>query len=251
MEWARTIHSLGRDDAIREFETKGLGPEQIANLFNRLSLKQMAQQDGISSQTICNFLCFDNPYTNKCLVAFMSLQNFEGLFLDNALRAVIRKVGLPAAQANADRFLHALVQQYLRQNPTCKLDMDSAKLVARETILLNVKLHHRYFSGCRKRKVSKREFVAGLLEKAQGRDIPKEYLGSVYDRIRANRILVAPNYSRKGQPLPTCHTLCLAQDVKTRVRRKMKRHNSASMDDSLNKFPLTPASECEDDRVEI
>ncbi|CAI5476702.1 unnamed protein product, partial [Closterium sp. Yama58-4] len=117
-----------------------------------------------------------------------------GMDFDEAIRAVLLGFRLPGEAQKIDRIMEKFAERYCRCNPKAFTSADTAYVLAYSVIMLNTDAHN---PGV-KTKMSKADFLKNNRGIDDGKDIPEEFLGGLYDRITRNEIKMKPEILGPG-----------------------------------------------------
>ncbi|KAM9953170.1 hypothetical protein ACTFIR_008231 [Dictyostelium discoideum] len=135
--------------------------------------------DGLNKVKVGDYLGENNPININILQQFVDQYNFQSKNFDESLREFLSKFRLPGEAQKIDRIMESFARKYHRDNPGTFPDSDTAYLLAFSLILLNTDAHNPAI----KNKMTKRSFVQNNTGFKGKKDLPIEYLESLYDRI--------------------------------------------------------------------
>ncbi|KAF6174168.1 hypothetical protein GIB67_033700 [Kingdonia uniflora] len=154
----------------------GSSPEEIA-----LFLKNTT---GLNEAMIGDYLGEREDLSLKVMHAYVDSFNFEGMDFGQAIRFFLRGFRLPGEAQKIDRIMEKFAERYCKCNPSSFTSADTAYVLAYSVILLNTDAHNSTVKG----KMSKADFVRNNRGIDDGKDLPEEYLGTLYDHIVKNEI---------------------------------------------------------------
>lgn len=174
------------------------------SLFNRKPKKGIeflikANKVGGSAKEIADFLK-DASGLNKTLIGdyigeredlplkvmheYVDSFDFQGMEFDEAIRAFLRGFRLPGEAQKIDRIMEKFAERYCKCNPKDFTSADTAYVLAYSVILLNTDAHNPMV----KNKMSADDFIRNNRGIDDGKDLPEEYLRSLFERISRKEI---------------------------------------------------------------
>jgi brefeldin A-inhibited guanine nucleotide-exchange protein len=118
--------------------------------------------------------------------AFVDMLDFSDMRFTDALRMYLQSFRLPGEAQKIDRFMLKFAEQFMGNNPTGLFaNADTAYILAFSVIMLNTDAHNKNF---KQKRMTKAEFVKNNRGINDGKDLPEEFLGEVYDEIQTNEI---------------------------------------------------------------
>ncbi|XP_011625421.1 brefeldin A-inhibited guanine nucleotide-exchange protein 1 [Amborella trichopoda] len=154
----------------------GRSPEEVA-----LFLKNTA---GLNGTMIGDYLGEREDFSLKVMHAYVDTSNFEGMNFGEAIRFFLQGFRLPGEAQKIDRIMEKFAERYCKCNPNSFTSADTAYVLAYSVIMLNTDAHNNMV----KNKMSKADFIRNNRGIDDGKDLPEEYLGSLYDNIVKNEI---------------------------------------------------------------
>ncbi|KAJ1413649.1 Sec7, C-terminal [Sesbania bispinosa] len=179
------------------------------SLFNRKPKKGIeflinANKVGDSPEDIAAFLK-DASELNKTLIgdylgereelplkvmhAYVESFNFQGMEFDEAIRVFLQGFRLPGEAQKIDRIMEKFAERYCKCNPKAFSSADTAYVLAYSVILLNTDAHNPMV----KNKMSADDFIRNNRGIDDGKDLPEEYLRSLFERISRSEIKMKEN----------------------------------------------------------
>ncbi|TKY65599.1 Brefeldin A-inhibited guanine nucleotide-exchange protein 2 [Spatholobus suberectus] len=116
--------------------------------------------------------------------AYVDSFDFQGMEFDEAIRAFLQGFRLPGEAQKIDRIMEKFAERYCKCNPKVFSSADTAYVLAYSVILLNTDAHNPMV----KNKMSAEDFIKNNRGIDDGKDVPEEYLRSLYERISRNEI---------------------------------------------------------------
>ncbi|KAG1326806.1 Brefeldin A-inhibited guanine nucleotide-exchange protein 1 [Cocos nucifera] len=154
----------------------GAAPEDIASFLKNTT--------GLNQTIIGDYLGEREEFPLKVMHAYVDSFNFEGMDFGEAIRFFLRGFRLPGEAQKIDRIMEKFAERYCKCNPSSFTSADTAYVLAYSVIMLNTDAHNNMV----KDKMSKADFVRNNRGIDDGKDLPEDYLGSLYDQIVKNEI---------------------------------------------------------------
>ncbi|KAF1890378.1 hypothetical protein Lal_00013632 [Lupinus albus] len=154
----------------------GSSPEEVA-----LFLKNTARLD---ETNIGDYLGEREEFSLKVMHAYVDSFNFKGIDFGEAIRFFLRGFRLPGEAQKIDRIMEKFAERYCKCNPSSFSSADTAYVLAYSVIMLNTDAHNNMV----KDKMTKADFIRNNRGIDDGKDLPEEYLGALYDQIVKNEI---------------------------------------------------------------
>ncbi|XP_076951950.1 brefeldin A-inhibited guanine nucleotide-exchange protein 2-like [Bidens hawaiensis] len=154
----------------------GNSPEEIADFLKNAS--------GLNKTLIGDYLGEREDLSLKVMHAYVDSFDFEGMDFDEAIRSFLRGFRLPGEAQKIDRIMEKFAERYCKCNPKAFISADTAYVLAYSVILLNTDAHNPMV----KNKMSADDFIRNNRGIDDGKDLPAEYLKSLYERISKNEI---------------------------------------------------------------
>ncbi|KAE8699727.1 Brefeldin A-inhibited guanine nucleotide-exchange protein 3 [Hibiscus syriacus] len=151
-------------------------PEDIAAFFKSAS--------GLNKTLIGDYLGEREDLSLKVMHAYVDSFDFQGMEFDDAIRAFLQGFRLPREAQNIDRNMEKFSERYCKCNPKAFVSADTAYVLAYSVIFLNTDAHNPMV----KNKMSADDFIRNNRGVDDGKDLPEEYLRSLYERISKNEI---------------------------------------------------------------
>ncbi|GES64041.1 guanyl-nucleotide exchange factor [Aspergillus terreus] len=118
--------------------------------------------------------------------AFVDMMDFAKRRFVDALRQFLQHFRLPGEAQKIDRFMLKFAERYVTQNPNAFANADTAYVLAYSVIMLNTDQH----SSKVRRRMTKEDFIKNNRGINDNQDLPDEYLGSIFDEIASNEIVL-------------------------------------------------------------
>ncbi|KAK9286659.1 hypothetical protein L1049_015059 [Liquidambar formosana] len=154
----------------------GGSPEEVA-----LFLKNTT---GLNETMIGDYLGEREEFPLKVMHAYVDSFNFEAMNFGEAIRFFLRGFRLPGEAQKIDRIMEKFAERYCKCNPNSFTSADTAYVLAYSVILLNTDAHNSMV----KDKMTKADFIRNNRGIDDGKDLPEEYLGTLYEQIVKNEI---------------------------------------------------------------
>ncbi|EKF32428.1 hypothetical protein MOQ_003727 [Trypanosoma cruzi marinkellei] len=132
------------------------------------------------------YLGKDNEERKAVLRAFIGLNDFSGLPIDDAMRLFLGKFKLPGEAQVVDRAMELFAREYCAQNPSSFSGPGPAFILAFSIMLLNTDAHSSHVRD----KMTLEQFVRNNSGIDDGKDLSRSLLEGVYQRITAREILL-------------------------------------------------------------
>ncbi|XP_031269661.1 brefeldin A-inhibited guanine nucleotide-exchange protein 2 [Pistacia vera] len=154
----------------------GNSPEEIAAFLKNAS--------DLNKTLIGDYLGEREELSLKVMHAYVDSFEFQGMEFDEAIRAFLQGFRLPGEAQKIDRIMEKFSERYCKCNPKAFISADTAYVLAYSVILLNTDAHNPMV----KNKMSAEDFIRNNRGIDDGKDLPEEYLRSLFDRISRNEI---------------------------------------------------------------
>ncbi|WJX87162.1 Brefeldin A-inhibited guanine nucleotide-exchange protein 2 [Trifolium repens] len=159
----------------------GDSPEDIATFLKDAS--------GLDKTLIGDYLGEREELSLKVMHAYVDSFNFQGMEFDEAVRVFLQGFRLPGEAQKIDRIMEKFAERYWKCNPKAFSSADTAYVLAYSVIMLNTDAHNPMV----KDKMSADDFIRNNRGIDDGKDLPEEYLKSLFDRISRNEIKMKEN----------------------------------------------------------
>ncbi|KAJ4845556.1 Brefeldin A-inhibited guanine nucleotide-exchange protein 2 [Turnera subulata] len=154
----------------------GNSPEEIAAFLKNAS--------GLNKTMIGDYLGEREELSLKVMHAYVDSFDFQGLEFDEAIRVFLQGFRLPGEAQKIDRIMEKFAERYCKCNPKVFTSADTAYVLAYSVIMLNTDAHNPMV----KNKMSAEDFIRNNRGIDDGKDLPDEYLRSLFERISRNEI---------------------------------------------------------------
>lgn len=150
--------------------------------------KRLAQRlyslDGFKKSDVARHLNKNNEFSRTVAEEYLSLFDFSGLSIDQALRLFLRRLALVGETQERERLLTHFSHRYTQCNPHCLNTEDSIHTLTCAVMLLNSDLHGNNVG----KRMSCSQFISNLEGLNDGKDFPKELLKTLYTSIRSEKL---------------------------------------------------------------
>nr|GMC87479.1 brefeldin A-inhibited guanine nucleotide-exchange protein 1 [Ipomoea batatas] len=154
----------------------GNSPEEVASFLKNTS--------GLNATMIGDYLGEREEFPLKVMHAYVDSFNFEQMDFGEAIRYFLRGFRLPGEAQKIDRIMEKFAERYCKCNPNSFTSAETAYVLAYSVIMLNTDAHNNMV----KDKMTKADFIRNNRGIDNGKDLPEDYLGSLYDQIVKNEI---------------------------------------------------------------
>lgn len=154
----------------------GNTPEEIAAFLKNAS--------DLNKTLIGDYLGEREELPLKVMHAYVDSFDFQGMEFDEAIRIFLLGFRLPGEAQKIDRIMEKFAERYCKCNPKVFTSADTAYVLAYSVILLNTDSHNPMV----KNKMSADDFIRNNRGIDDGKDLPEEYLRSLFERISRNEI---------------------------------------------------------------
>ncbi|KAL5538293.1 hypothetical protein UlMin_042909 [Ulmus minor] len=154
----------------------GNSPEEIAAFLKNAS--------GLNKTLIGDYLGEREDLSLKVMHAYVDSFDFQAMEFDEAIRAFLQGFRLPGEAQKIDRIMEKFAERYCKCNPKAFISADTGYVLAYSVIMLNTDAHNPMV----KNKMSADDFIRNNRGIDDGKDLPEEYLRSLFERISRNEI---------------------------------------------------------------
>lgn len=167
----------------------GPTPEDIANFFH--------DDDRLDKTQVGNFLGDPDPINKEAMCAYVDQMDFHDRDFVPALRMFLEGFRLPGEAQKIDRLMEKFASRYCECNANLGLfaSADTAYVLAFSIIMLTTDLH----SIQVKNKMTKEQYIKMNRGINDSKDLPAEYLSSIYDEIAGNEIKMKATSTKLGK----------------------------------------------------
>jgi brefeldin A-resistance guanine nucleotide exchange factor 1 len=131
------------------------------------------------------------------LTSFISLFDFTGLRLDEALRQLLHAFRLPGESALIERIVTDFSEQYFtKAKPEGLASKDAIFVLTYAVIMLNTDQHNPNMKGNKRMQLE--DFAKNLRGVNDGKDFEPEYLQAIFDSIRTREIILPEEHNDRN-----------------------------------------------------
>ncbi|KAM7258168.1 hypothetical protein ACFE04_013909 [Oxalis oulophora] len=158
--------------------TKKVGgsPDEVASFLKNTS--------DLNETMIGDYLGEREDFSIKVMHAYVDSFKFKGLSFGESIRFFLRGFRLPGEAQKIDRIMEKFAERFCKCNPDSFTSADTAYVLAYSVIMLNTDAHNNMV----KEKMTKADFIRNNRGIDDGKDLPEEYLGTLYDQIVKHEI---------------------------------------------------------------
>lgn len=144
------------------------------------------QEDRLDTTQVGEFLGENNKFNKEVMYCYVDQLDFCGRDFVSALRIFLEGFRLPGEAQKIDRLMEKFAARYLEcnQSQTLFASADTAYVLAYSIIMLTTDLH----SPQVKNKMTKEQYIKMNRGINDSKDLPEEYLSSIYDEIAGKKI---------------------------------------------------------------
>ena len=146
--------------------------------------KWLLETEGLDMAAVGDYLGEGDDKNIAIMHAFVDEFDFTGMSIVDALRSFLQSFRLPGEGQKIDRFMLKFAERFVDQNPGVFSKADTAYVLSYSLIMLNTDLH----SSQIKNKMSLQEFLENNEGIDNGRDLPRDFLESLFNEIANNEI---------------------------------------------------------------
>uniref|UniRef100_A0AAX7UYK2 SEC7 domain-containing protein n=1 Tax=Astatotilapia calliptera TaxID=8154 RepID=A0AAX7UYK2_ASTCA len=194
-----------------------LGPkaEDIAQFLH--------QEDRLDTTQVGEFLGENIKFNKEVMYCYVDQLDFCGRDFVSALRMFLEGFRLPGEAQKIDRLMEKFAARYLEcnQGQTLFASADTAYVLAYSIIMLTTDLH----SPQVKNKMTKEQYIKMNRGINDSKDLPEEYLSSIYDEIAGKKI--AMKESKEFSITPKSTKQSVASEKQRRLLYNMEMEQMA------------------------
>ena len=148
----------------------------------------------VSKKVLGDFI--SNKVNEHVLRAFMSLFDFDGKRIDEALRTLLGSFRLPGESQLIERIITEFTEEYCSSSSQSAVaDKDAAFVLTYAIIMLNTDLYNPNVK--KQSRMSYTDFAKNLRKVNAGKDFDPQYLQDIYDSIKENEIILPDEHDNK------------------------------------------------------
>ncbi|KAK8613500.1 hypothetical protein V6N13_101259 [Hibiscus sabdariffa] len=155
----------------------GNSPEEVAAFLKK-------NTTGLNETMIGDYLGEREEFALRVMHSYVDSFNFKSMDFGEAIRFFLSGFRLPGEAQKIDRIMEKFAERYCKCNPNSFTSADTAYVLAYSVIMLNTDAHNNMV----KDKMTKSDFIRNNRGIDDGKDLPEEYLGALYDQIVKNEI---------------------------------------------------------------
>ncbi|XP_061695916.1 brefeldin A-inhibited guanine nucleotide-exchange protein 2 isoform X2 [Syngnathoides biaculeatus] len=162
------------------------------------------QEDRLDTTQVGEFLGENIKLNKEVMYSYVDQLDFCGRDFVSALRAFLEGFRLPGEAQKIDRLMEKFAARYLEcnQGQTLFASADTAYVLAYSIIMLTTDLH----SPQVKNKMTKEQYIKMNRGINDSKDLPEEYLSSIYDEIAGKKIAMKESKEFSITPKSTKQT---------------------------------------------
>ncbi|KAI3701044.1 hypothetical protein L2E82_45687 [Cichorium intybus] len=196
----------------------GNSPEEIADFLKNAS--------GLNKTLVGDYLGEQDDLSLRVMYAYVDSFDFDDMEFDEAIRTFLQGFRLPGEAQKIDRIMEKFAERYCICNPTTFISADTAYVLAYSVIMLNTDAHNPMV----KDKMSADDFIRNNRGIDDGKDLPEEYLRSLFERISKNEIKMKEDDFALQQRLSVSNKILGLDSILNIVVRKTAEENHTSED---------------------
>ncbi|XP_055508524.1 brefeldin A-inhibited guanine nucleotide-exchange protein 2-like isoform X2 [Leucoraja erinacea] len=146
----------------------------------------LLQEERLDSSQVGEFVGENNKFNKEVMYAYVDQLDFCEKDFVSALRIFLEGFRLPGEAQKIDRLMEKFAARYLEcnQGQTLFTSADTAYVLAYSIIMLTTDLHSRQI----KNKMTKEQYIKMNRGIHDSKDLPGDYLSSIYDEIAGKKI---------------------------------------------------------------
>ncbi|KAL7238688.1 hypothetical protein ACSBR2_004729 [Camellia fascicularis] len=186
---------------------------------------------GLNKTLIGDYLGEREEFSLKVMHAYVDSFDFQGMEFDDAIRAFLQGFRLPGEAQKIDRIMEKFAERYCKCNPKVFTSADTAYVLAYSVIMLNTDAHNPMV----KNKMSADDFIRNNRGIDDGKDLPEEFLRSLFERISRNEIKMKEDDFAPQQKQSTNSNRILGLDniLNIVIRKRWEDKDMGSSDDLM------------------
>uniref|UniRef100_A0A667ZG02 ARF guanine nucleotide exchange factor 2 n=1 Tax=Myripristis murdjan TaxID=586833 RepID=A0A667ZG02_9TELE len=181
------------------------------------------QEERLDTTQVGEFLGENIKFNKEVMYCYVDQLDFCGRDFVSALRAFLEGFRLPGEAQKIDRLMEKFAARYLEcnQGQTLFASADTAYVLAYSIIMLTTDLH----SPQVKNKMTKEQYIKMNRGINDSKDLPEEYLSSIYDEIAGKKI--AMKESKEYSITPKSSKQSVASEKQRRLLYNMEMEQMA------------------------
>ncbi|KAK4744860.1 hypothetical protein SAY87_011172 [Trapa incisa] len=201
----------------------GNSPEEIARFLKNAS--------GLNKTLIGDYIGEREDLSLKVMHSYVDSFEFQDMAFDEAIRAFLQGFRLPGEAQKIDRIMEKFAERYCKCNPKAFTSADTAYVLAYSVIMLNTDAHNPMV----KNKMLADDFIRNNRGIDDGKDLPEEYLRSLFERISRKEIKMKEDdiASQPRQSMNTNRILGLDNILNIVIRKRGDGSHMETSDDLI------------------
>uniref|UniRef100_A0A3B3Y605 SEC7 domain-containing protein n=1 Tax=Poecilia mexicana TaxID=48701 RepID=A0A3B3Y605_9TELE len=181
------------------------------------------QEDRLDTTQVGEFLGENTKFNKEVMYCYVDQLDFCGRDFVSALRTFLEGFRLPGEAQKIDRLMEKFAARYLEcnQGQTMFASADTAYVLAYSIIMLTTDLH----SPQVKNKMTKEQYIKMNRGINDSKDLPEDYLSSIYDEIAGKKI--AMKESKEFSITPKSTKQSVASEKQRRLLYNMEMEQMA------------------------
>ncbi|KAM7275057.1 hypothetical protein ACFE04_016923 [Oxalis oulophora] len=185
---------------------------------------------GLNKTLIGDYLGEREDLSLNVMHAYVDSFDFQEMDFDEAIRAFLEGFRLPGEAQKIDRIMEKFAERYCKCNPKAFSSADTAYVLAYSVILLNTDAHNPMV----KEKMSIDDFIRNNRGIDDGKDLPEEFLRSLFERISRNEIKMKDDLAvQQKQPVNSNKILGLEGILNIVIRKRDEDLHMETSDDLI------------------
>ena len=191
---------------LQERKLLGETSTDIASFFHH--------EERLDKNMIGEYLGENESFNKEVMYAYVDQMDFASKDIVSALRSFLEGFRLPGEAQKIDRLMEKFASRYCETNPNNNLfaSADTAYVLSYSIIMLTTDLH----SPQVKNKMTKEQYIRMNRGINDSKDLPEEYLSSIYDEISGSEIKMRASTSSSASRASSTTVAKTAKDEKTR-----------------------------------
>ncbi|XP_055916532.1 brefeldin A-inhibited guanine nucleotide-exchange protein 1 [Eupeodes corollae] len=172
-----------------------LQEKQLLGVATKDVAKWLLEEERLDKTFIGHYLGENDEKSKEVMCAYIDAMNFQNMEVVSSLRHLLEGFRLPGEAQKIDRLMEKFASRYCECNPNNKLfqSADTVYVLAFSIIMLTTDLH----SPQVKNKMTKEQYIKMNRGISDSKDLPEEYLSTIYDEIAGNEIKMKNNVVNK------------------------------------------------------
>ncbi|XP_076440296.1 brefeldin A-inhibited guanine nucleotide-exchange protein 1-like isoform X2 [Babylonia areolata] len=165
---------------LQEQGMLGKSTDDVAEFFHT--------EERLDKTALGDFLGENENFNKEVMYAYVDQMDFTGMPIVEAIRRFLDGFRLPGESQKIDRLMEKFAAHYCECNPNTELfaSADTAYVLAFSIIMLTTDLHSPQIK--QGQKMTKEQYIRMNRGINDSKDLPEEYLSTIYDEIAGNEI---------------------------------------------------------------